>query len=108
MDRTKQKGTLSFSKDFSDLCQVISSKFAKNFRGDRYLMVFFEFFRDFQTFKSSSSTTKSPAALKLFGNLLETLDEITRWCFDKVLRKIEGSSSYGPSPTYKRFLIHSR
>ena len=53
--------------------QVISSKFTKSFRGARDLVVFYDFCSDFSgffsTLQNSSSTTKSPATLKLFGIL---------------------------------------
>ena len=80
---------------------MISSKIPKSFRDARDLMVFYNFFLwfsgIFQTFKNSPNTTKSRAPLKLFGILLE----ITWLCSDLILRKIESSFFYGPSPSYR-------
>ena len=51
----------------------------------------------FLTFKNSPSTTKSPAPLRLFGNLLE----ITWRCPNRFWEKSKVPLFYGPTPSYR-------
>ena len=48
LDHSKQRGTFDFSHNLiKKHRQVFSTKFPKSFRDAGYLMVFYEFFRDF-------------------------------------------------------------
>ena len=76
MDRAKQEPSIILKIQSKDRL-VISSKIPKSLRGAGDLVVCHEFICDisglFLDFKKSLSTTKPPAPLKGFGNLLDGL-----------------------------------
>ena len=84
--------------------QVIPSQFPKSFRGAGNLVVFYDFFHDFQVFLDVQKFTKHHQVI----STPETFRKLawihpTVFWFLELLEKSKVPSLYGPSPNYHQY-----